>query len=300
MKLCVIFNPAARGERAERFRQQFGKVSAHVFRPTYAPGSARTLAAQAVNEGFDTIAAAGGDGTVNEVLNGIGDVPGAFECVRLGVLPLGTVNVFARELRIPLTFSGAWQTLLAGNEITIDLPQAEYSEDGKPSRRYFAQFAGAGWDSRAVELVAWDLKKRIGKYAYVVAGLKAWLGHLPPIEAANGTHRASGPLALVGNGRFYGGEWAVFPKADLQDGFLEVTVFPALGWSGTARGLVGLLTNSLYTFGGARHFRTESMELSSAAPAWLQLDGENVCRLPARISIRRRALRVVCGPLRNE
>jgi diacylglycerol kinase (ATP) len=294
VKLCVIFNPAARGQRAERFRREFGSVSAHTFKATSAPGSARTLATEAVNEGFDTIAAAGGDGTVNEVLNGIGDVPGAFERVRLGVLPLGTVNVFARELRIPLSFAGSWQALLAGNEITIDLPQAEYSEAGKPARRYFAQFAGAGWDSRAVELVAWELKKRIGKYAYVVAGLKAWLGKLPPIEAANGTMRAAGPLALVGNGRFYGGEWAVFPKADLQDGLLEVTVFPNLSWAGVLRSVGGLLTNSLYTFGGAHHFRAESLELSSAASTWLQLDGENVGQLPARLTVRRRALRVVC------
>ena len=298
MKLCVIFNPAARGERAQRFLREFGKVSAHVFKMTSAvPGSARSLAAQAVTEGFDTIAAAGGDGTLNEVLNGIGDVAGAFERVRLGVLPLGTANVFARELRVPLTFKGAWRTLLAGNEMTIDLPQAEYSEAGKPAKRYFAQFAGAGWDSRAIELMAWEMKKRIGKYAYVVAGLKAWLGELPPIEAANGTTRASGPLALVGNGRLFGGEWVVFPKADLQDGLLEVTVFPELGWTGVLRGVGGLLTNSLYTFGGARHFRTGSLELSSAAPAWLQLDGENVGRLPARLTVRRRALRVICPSL---
>ncbi len=268
MKLCVIFNPTARGERARRFRDQLANVSAHcVCKPTYAPGSGRALAAEAVQEGFDTIAAAGGDGTVNEVLNGIGDVPGAFARVRLGVLPFGTVNVFARELRIPLAFRGAWETLLAGHEISIDLPQAEYSVEGQPARRYFAQMAGAGWDSRAVELVAWELKKRVGKYAYVVAGLKAWFGKLPPIEAANGATRASGPLALVGNGRLYGGEWALFPQADLQDGLLEVTVFPNLSSFGVARSVCGLLTNRLYTWGGVRHFRAESVELTCAEPA---------------------------------
>ena len=308
MKLCVIFNPAARGERAQRFREELGKVSGRcVLKATYAAGSARTLASEAVREGFDTVAAAGGDGTVNEVLNGIGDVPGALERVRLGVLPFGTVNVFARELRLPLTFAGAWQTLLAGREMLMDLPHAEFALEGKPVKRYFAQMAGAGWDSRAVELVAWELKKRLGKYAYVVAGLKAWLEKLPPIHAAEVAGSgmagaavparvgASGPLALVGNGQFYGGEWKVFPKADLQDGLLEVTVFPNLNWLGVARGLGGLVTNRLYTLGGARHFRAERLELSSAAPAWLQLDGENVGRLPAQLSVARRALRVVCA-----
>lgn len=295
MKICVVFNPAARGERAKHFREQLAKVAGEcVCKPTYAAGSARALATEAVKEGFNTIVAAGGDGTVNEVLNGIGDVPDAFKTVRLGVLPFGTVNVFARELRIPLTFWRAWQTLLDGAEIAIDLPQAEYTMGDKPVRRYFAQMAGAGWDARAVELVDWGLKKKIGKYAYFVAGIKAWLGALPNVDAVNGAVRASGPLALVGNGRFYGGTWALFPLADLQDGLLEVSVFPSLSVVGAARGFCGLLTNSLYKVGGVKHFRAESLELSSASPVWLQLDGENVCPLPARLSVQRRALRVVC------
>ena len=265
-----------------------------MLKATYAAGSGRTLATQAVHEGFDTIAAAGGDGTVNEVLNGIGDVPGAFERVRMGVLPFGTVNVFARELQIPLTFDGSWKVLIAGAERRIDLPQADYEDGSKTATRYFAQMAGAGWDSRAVELVAWELKRRVGKYAYVVAGLKAWLGKLPPIRARANGAEADGPLVVVGNGRFYGGEWVVFPRADLDDGLLEVTVFPDLGCVGVTRALLGLVMNRLYTFGGARHFRAERIELSGSASAWLQLDGENVCRLPARLSVRRQALRVIC------
>ena len=295
VKICVIFNPSARGERAKHFREQLAKVANHcVCKPTYAAGSARPLAAEAVREGFDVVAAAGGDGTVNEVLNGIGEVPGAFENVRLGVLPFGTVNVFARELRIPLTFERAWRTLVEGAETSIDLPQAEYTSGGKPARRYFAQMAGAGWDARAIELVDWGLKKKFGKYAYFVAGIKAWLGAMPNVEAFNGAVRANGPLALVGNGRFYGGNWALFPLADLQDGLLEVSVFPSLSVVGAARGLCGLLTNSLYRIGGVKHFRARTLELSSAAPVWLQLDGENVCPLPARLSVEPRGLRVIC------
>ena len=87
------------------------------FKATAAPGDARRLAAEAVRDGFESIVAAGGDGTVNEVLNGIGDAPDGFARARLGVLPLGTVNVFARELKIPLRLERAWEVLQRGREI---------------------------------------------------------------------------------------------------------------------------------------------------------------------------------------
>src|SRR5262249_10138792 len=93
VRTCVIFNPAARGDKAWRFRRHLeaiGKQS--TLRQTAAAGEARRLAAEAVREGFDVVVAAGGDGTLNEVLNGIGDIPDGFERARLGVLPLGTVN----------------------------------------------------------------------------------------------------------------------------------------------------------------------------------------------------------------
>src|SRR5205809_5954308 len=127
MKTCIIFNPAARGEKANRFREHLGALSTEcALKPTYAPGAGRTLAAEAVGEGFELIVAAGGDGTVNEVLNGIGDVPDAFARVRLGVLPLGTVNVLAYELGIPSNLDRACAVLRAGRERVIDLPQIDF------------------------------------------------------------------------------------------------------------------------------------------------------------------------------
>ena len=140
---------------------------------TTEPGDARRLAAEAVGEGFDLIIAAGGDGTVNEALNGIGDAPDGFVRARLGVLPLGTVNVFARELKIPLRIERAWDVLQRGNEMRIDLPRVEFSANGIRQQRYFVQLAGAGLDARAIELVDWEHKKKIGPLAYLIAGLKA-------------------------------------------------------------------------------------------------------------------------------
>src|ERR1051326_8744116 len=114
MRACVIFNPTARGEKAKRFRRHLDEIGKEVaLKMTAAPDDARRLSAEAVREGFDTIVAAGGDGTVNEVLNGMGDAEG-FKATRLGVLPLGTVNVFAQELGISSKLEAAWETIRKG------------------------------------------------------------------------------------------------------------------------------------------------------------------------------------------
>jgi hypothetical protein len=152
----VIFNPAARGNKARHFRHQLDAIGSQcALKATTAPGDARRLAAEAVGEGFDLIVAAGGDGTVNEVLNGLGDAPDGLARARLGVLPLGTVNVFARELKIPLRIERAWNVLQRGREMRIDLPRVEFSANGTRQKQYFAQLAGAGMDARAIELVDW-------------------------------------------------------------------------------------------------------------------------------------------------
>src|SRR6185503_9083921 len=119
MRICVIFNPAARGEKAARFRQHLAELSTQcTLKPTYAAGAGRALGAEAVREGFEVVVAAGGDGTVNEVLNGIGDVPDAFSRTRFAVLPLGTINVFARELRMPSDFARAWSVIKQARDTT--------------------------------------------------------------------------------------------------------------------------------------------------------------------------------------
>ena len=145
VRTCVIFNPAARGEKARRFRHQLDAIGPQcALKATTAPDDARRLAAEAVADGFELIVAAGGDGTVNEVLNGIGDAPDGFARARLGVLPLGTVNVFARELKIPLRIGQAWEALQRGRETRIDLPRVEFSANGVRQKKYFVQLAGAG------------------------------------------------------------------------------------------------------------------------------------------------------------
>src|SRR5262249_44115142 len=141
-----------------------------------------------------------------------------------GVLPLGTINVFAREIGMPLDLRHAWAVIRHGRELAIDLPQVELGGTDKPERRRFAQLAGAGLDAQAVKLVDWNLKKKIGCFAYGVAALKALRAKPSKISTEHASQPTTiiGEQVLIGNGRFYGGPFAVFPNAKLSDGLLDV------------------------------------------------------------------------------
>ncbi len=339
MPVCVIFNPTAKGEKALRFRHYLDSIGNEcTLKLTGAIGDARRLAAEAVRENFDTIVAAGGDGTLNEVLNGIGDEPHGFERVRLGLLPLGTVNVFAKELRIPIKTELAWQTIRQGKKTLIDLPTVEYESNGSRDRRYFAQLAGAGLDARAIELVSWQLKKKLGPLAYVVAGLKALLAKQAQVTATDAANRTvakahsrketeasltrtsatlspsdgerdgvrglpemnsdkqyntTGELVLIGNGRFYGGRFAIFPEANPRDGVLDVCVFPRANWWTLLRCALPLLTRGLLPAKAVQRFRSSRFTLTAASRTALELDGELIGHLPATFSLADQKLRVL-------
>jgi diacylglycerol kinase (ATP) len=294
VRICVIFNPVAKGEKARQFRRHLDAIGREcALKQTAAGGDARRLATEAVREGFEVIAAAGGDGTLNEVLNGIGDAPGGFERVTLGVLPLGTVNVFARELGLPRQFEPAWEALRRGRDTLIDLPRVEFSSGSARQRRYFAQLAGAGLDARAIELVHWPLKKKIGPFAYVIAGLNALRASPSRITVSDGRRTECGELVLIGNGRLYGGQFTLFPEADLRDGVLEVCVFPRFNWFTLARYGPGLLARGKLAPRATRNFQAASLTLTAESPTPLEVDGELIGHLPATFSVERSRLRVI-------
>lgn len=294
MRVCVIFNPVAKGNKAARFRSQLSAIGAHAeLKLTRCAGDARVLAAQAVAEGFECVVAAGGDGTLNEVLNGLGEVPEGFEKCALAVLPLGTVNVFARELKIPLKLAEAWQVVLKGNRKRVDLPRAEWEEGGRQQRRYFAQLGGAGLDARSIELVNWNLKKRVGPLAYIYAGLKALFEGKPRIQAENHAARMDGELVLIGNGRLYGGDFRTFEDAELTDGLLDVCVFPRANWQALLRCVGPLLLAGRLPAAGIRRFQAREFSLTSPGRAAFELDGELAGKLPVKFSIDPVRLQVV-------
>jgi len=295
MRACVIFNPAARGDQARRFRSVLESATAGAeLRPTTGPGAARQLAREAVEQGFDRVVAAGGDGTVFEVLNGLTDAPDGLQRAALGVLPLGTANVLALELGMPRDPARAWRALVSAAEKTVDCGWAEYRDDaGRPQHAHFAIVAGAGLDARAVQLVDRATKQRFGKLAYVLAALRALRRHPDRVQCTLGGRSFDGRAVLAGNGRLYAGKIPVFGDNRLDSGRLHVRGVREVTAGTLARCLHAYLTGrwTLDRQLGAGSVSELSLTTDSTAP--LELDGEFVGWLPARLRILPGALRVL-------
>ncbi len=292
----MIFNPAARGATSKRLQSLFDKRNDNPhcieLQPTAKPGDATRLAAEAVTNGYRTIVAAGGDGTINEAVNGMG-TSGA----TLGVIPMGTANVFARELNIPLNVTGAWNTIFTGQTRAIDLGVT--TTNG--TRRYFVQLGGVGFDAHVVQHISLELKKWLGPLSYVWAGLLALQKPFDPVSvSSNGaSNPASGIVALVGNGRLYGGPFRVFPEARLDDGKLDVCVFSGGRYMDVMRYLHGVMRGVHIRSRDVHYFQAAEFECCAATTAaGFELDGEWAGQTPVRFGVVPRALRVL-APVRT-
>jgi diacylglycerol kinase family enzyme len=155
------------------------------------------------------------------------------------------------------------------------------------------QLAGAGLDARAVELVNWKLKKNAGPLAYVVAGFQALVEKQPRVCVSADGQKIEGELALIGNGKFYGGPFEIFPGANLSDGLLDVCIFPSVKFSPLLRLAPGFLLRRKLSEHLVRRLRAEKFELTSESAAAFELDGEWIGHLPATFSIEPKKLRVV-------
>ena len=292
--IALIFNPAARGEKARRFRESLGQLRDEcTLLETTVPGSATALAAQAVRDGYETVVATGGDGTVNEVVNGLASIPGGLGQARLGILPLGTMNVFARELGISLTAKRAWETIRLGQARAVDLPLAKVqTEDGR-AKRFFVQMAGAGLDADAVGGVSLALKKKIGPLAYLFSTLAALKAKPPTLTARWDGGSARGEWMCVGNGRFFGGPAVLFPDAKLNDGRLDLCVFPRINPGSVSRGVTSMALGQIADWPGAKHHRMSELTIDGPAGTHVQADGDFIGTLPVTIALRARTLRVL-------
>ncbi len=281
-KTAVILNPAARGERAQRLQASLEKLThSAVLRSTARSGDAELLARSAVKEGFETIVAAGGDGTVNEVVNGIAGTDAA-----LGLLPLGTMNVFATELGLPASdLRRCWEIIQEARVRRIDLP----SVNGK----HFVQLAGVGFDAQVVKETSRTFKRSFGPLSYIVSAAQI-AARTPPelrIESENALTE-EGSFVLVGNGRLYGGPFPFFKHAALDDGLLDVLVFKRLNYIEIVRYMQDVIFSSQITSPEVEYFQTKSLRVSSEGAVPVEVDGELIGNCPVQFNIRARGLRV--------
>jgi diacylglycerol kinase (ATP) len=271
----IIANPAARSAAA---RLQFARLERLEPSPeihvTRRPGDATELAASLVEQGHPLVVAAGGDGTVNEVLQGLcranAGRPEGAAGASLGVLPLGTMNVFSHELGQPgRDLDGCWRQIVKGPRRVMDLWMA--------NDLYFVQLAGVGVDAEIIRRTTWEQKRRLGPLSYVLSALKVAARRAPVLEAvAPGRAPSHGTLVLLGNGKHYGGPFPLFDRADPADGLLDVMVFHQVGPWELAQLIRRVITNGELPGEDLECFQAAELKVSVARgkQAPCELDGE--------------------------
>jgi len=269
------------------------------WRTTEGPGHAHALAAEAAAEGIDIVVAAGGDGTVNEVVNGLVGSPTA-----LAVLPAGTGNVLAGELGLvgvptPLhraDLVAAAEALCAGRIRPVDTGLAEPA--GGPAR-HFVLWAGLGLDAEVAHILEGEgreLKRQLGPAAYGALGVKAALSaHGTPVEVDADGEWISGRLLLgvVANVRLYGGTVDLSPEALLDDGWLDLSLFMGEGSWAKLRHLGAVLTRRRAARPEWRTLRAARIAISADPPLPVHLDAEPFGTTPVLLTVRPRSLQLL-------
>jgi diacylglycerol kinase (ATP) len=283
----VILNPFARSGRAgggvEMIRRFAGEIAIH---ETRGPGDATRLARRLADSGASVVVAAGGDGTVNEVIRGLAASPQGGS-VALGILPTGTMNVFASDLGLPVhRLDECWSVIRAGKVREIDLWRA--------NDEYFVQLAGVGFDASVIERVTWAMKRRFGPLSYLIEGWRRMREASPPVdvELADGTV-LKGKLVLLGNGCHYGGPFRLFPKSSFSDGLLDGVVLQEHGWSALARLGWAMLRGRSQGIAGVTYFQSTALTVTATDVVPFQVDGEVGGKTPVAIRRAPCPLRVV-------
>lgn len=293
MTTCIIMNPNAGSvDEVAHFKEILERLPETRIHLTEKEGDGCAIAREAVRSGAGLVVAAGGDGTLNEVLNGLSE---DFGHARLALLPLGTGNDFARSINVPADLEGALAVLEAGRIQKIDVARATLGQRS----RYFINMSAGGF-SGVVSEKASEVKDRWGPLAY----LRAALGTLPELKGFETRILVNGVESLtlgtynvvISNGRFVAAGIPVAPQSRLDDGLLDVMIAPAT----TIPQLAILIPQVLlgrHTDSDLLLFRKVTrIEIESDPPMSFNVDGELVGETPASFEVLPRALEVVVGP----
>ncbi len=290
----LIINPAAHNVPALKRRREaedWLREKGWRFRweQTTGTGEATTIAARAAAEGVPLVLACGGDGTLNEVANGLAGTDTA-----LGTLPAGTSNIWAREAGISRKPLDAARLMATGEWRLIDL--------GKAGNRYFMLFAGIGVDAQITRNVSLDMKRRVGAAAYGITAVREalrWRSRPVTVRLDGVEQRLDVLMAFAGNARLYAGLTKITPKAVVDDGLLDVCIYQGSGRLDIAMHTARTLMQSHYKADKVLVQRVKRMEFDWEEPLPAQLDGDPMGDCPREIEVVPRALWVVPAELRT-
>jgi diacylglycerol kinase (ATP) len=287
---CIILNPSAGGIRdLDEVVALVGRLPGAEIRLTNKPGSAARFARTALRKGCELVIAAGGDGTLNEVINGIGENLGD---ARVGLIPLGTGNDFARSIGVPTDLAAAIDLIRVGTTRAVDLVRVTSDE-----LRYFVNVSAGGFSGLVDEKLTPEMKKTWGPLAYLRSAAAAW----PELRAYRTTLAFDDDESLmlelynvvVANGRYVAGGTLIAPEAVIDDGLLDVVLIPKRPAPELAVAMAQVALGTHLSSKTIVFRRAAKLTVNSKPGMWFNVDGELVGNEPARFEIVPRALRFI-------
>ena len=284
-RILLIYNPTAGGRRRVFFNSVVAALRELPCELTLAEtdhrGHAEELARNAIAANFDVIAACGGDGTVNEIINGL-----AGNDIALGIIPLGTANVLAGEIGLPRDPRKIAAALAHGPIRAVHV--------GRANGRRFTMMAGIGFDALVVSRVSLNLKKWIGPLAYVWESLRqsARYGfHAHDVTIDGVAYR---PVSMVAcKGRRYGGPYIAAPDACLGEANFHIVMMHGRGWLSVLRYGLALVFGRLTAWRDVELVSGKDVIVSGHAGEPVQGDGDIIATLPLRIALDPEPVRMV-------
>ena len=251
----------------DRLRDHMGTVDVVM---TSAEGDAARAAAAAVLDGCDHVFVAGGDGTLNEAVNGVGATPRGFETVTFAVIPLGTGNDFATALGIPSDVEGALTAIIGGQSVLVDV--------GRLNERYFINVSAGGFVAEVSDAVDPALKTLAGKLAYLIGGAQVLLSHEPVAARVRTSSGRDANVTLtifaVCNSRLMGGGRLIAPEALIDDGLFDVCLIEAMPTIEFLALLTRVANGEHLDDDRVTYFRTPDVDLTFTRPTKVNTDGE--------------------------
>jgi diacylglycerol kinase (ATP) len=262
---------------------------------TEAPGHAIELAKSAVEKGYELVVSVGGDGTINEIVNGLHRAGGSNDTV-LGILSTGTGSDYIRTIGLSRQYDEACARFLKPIKITVDLGVVEYANNGKTEKRLFVNFAGMGFDAEIVRRTTQKYKAWGSLLAYLTGLLATVMSYRNRdiiVKADGNEVKQRVCTVIMNNGKYGGGGMLTAPDADISDGLLDVMTVGDISRPDLLYSLPKIykgthLTHSKVTMKRAREIEVSSLD----GRMYLQADGELLGELPARFSVLPSALNI--------
>jgi YegS/Rv2252/BmrU family lipid kinase len=305
MKIGLIVNP---NSGTGSFRNQLREAQDYLLKrgcqlkrfDTTAKGDATRLARHAANhEDFDVVVAVGGDGTLNEVCNGL-----VGSSVALGVLPAGTGNVFAADVGLPIwaplnpdAILKATEIIITGTRHQIDLGHVQVA-DG--TSRHFLMWCGIGLDAAITQSKDASSTPRSLNYAsWIISGIMVaadFMGTPATLTLDDRQFRKRLLMAVASNGQLYGRVWRLAPEAKMDDGLLDVAVMAGHHWPSTIRHVLGLTFKRNIKDPDFHVYRTRRLALTARSPLPVHVDAEFIGNTPVEIEIVPGAITIILPP----